>query len=163
MIVTIFRRRRKRRRAWCIYHSFWQIERRRATRGIGFSQKIDFSRVVVGLTLAGGRFTVADPISPTSFLRLFSIPTCYSAAFTASNGKLDLLGSLLLYSQLVRLTYDLSRRNCVGGATHSRLCVPLFLPAARCPLELYSVSVAYRSIREMHCIPYVYVYVRIES
>lgn len=87
---------------------------------------------------------------------------CYSAAFTASNGKLDLPGSLLLYSQLVWLTYDLSRGNCVGGATHSRLCVPYFYPL-RCPLELCSVSIAYHSMREMYCIPYISSYIRTES
>lgn len=123
-----FKTRKKTRNS--MYHFFWQIAQRWATRGIGFSQKIDFSRIV---RLAGG-FAAADPISLTSIPRLFSIPTCYSAAFTASNGKLDLPGSLLLYSQLVWLTYDLSRGNCVGGATHSRLCVPYFyhlLRAAR--------------------------------
>lgn len=80
------------------YYSFWQIEVRWATHGIGFSEKIDFRRVV-RLALAGGS-AAADLIShlvPPSLLHPYVL-----LSRLYSNGKLDLPGSLLLYSQLVR-------------------------------------------------------------
>lgn len=125
---TIFRRRGKERRAWCIYHSFWQIERRRATRGIGFSQKIDFLRVVVRLALAGG-FTAADPISlPLRFsISPLSLRVTQSPLRQATANWTCPAHCCCIHSWY-GLTYNLSRGNCVGGATHSRLCVPYFYP-----------------------------------
>lgn len=69
--------------------------------------------------------------SPTSFLHLSSILTCYSAASTASTGKLDLPGPAVVVFTVA--TTDV--RSLTGkprGWSHTAGCVPYFYPL-RCP------------------------------
>lgn len=152
---TIFRRRRKWQRAWYIYHSFWQIEQRRATRGIGFSQKIDFPRVVVRLALAGG-FTAADPISlPPRFsisplsLRVTQPPLRQATANWTCPAHCCCIHSWYGWRTI-------SHGETAWVEPHTAGCVFLIFILCTLPAGIV-LSFRYRSIREMHCIPYIHV------
>lgn len=126
-----------------------------ATRGIGFSEKIDFRRVV-RLALAGGS-AAADLIShliPPSLLHPYVLLSrLYSKQRQIGPARL----AVVVFTVGTRLTYDLSRGNRVGGAG----CVPYFYPL-HCPLELYSELWSFRccSIQETQLHPCMYVHVR---
>lgn len=99
----------------------------RATRRIGFSEKIDFRRVVA-LASAGG-FATADPISLPPPFPPSPLPLRVTQSLVR---QLRQIGPRRCIHSWYGLTYDLPGKP--RGWSHSRLC-SLFLPVAR--LELY--------------------------
>lgn len=111
------------------YYSFRQIGMKRATRGIGFGEKIDFRRVVK-LAFTSPPQLICDHLVPPS------LPTCYSAVSTATANWTCPARSCCIHSWYEILTYDLSWGNRVGGAG----CVSYFYSVRCCPPELYTPS-----------------------
>jgi len=129
------------------YYSFWQIGVGWATRGIGFSEKIDFRRVV-RLARASG-FAAADLIShfvPPSLPYLYVL----LSRLYSKERQIGPARPAVVFTVGMRLTYDLSRGNRVGGAG----CVFLIFTdcAARWNCIPSSDSLHCYSIQETHYI-----------
>lgn len=135
-----------------MYHFFWQIAQRWATRGIGFSPE---NRLFAD---SQARRRVRCSWSDLSHLDSTSLPYTY-VLLSRLYGKQRQIGPARF--AVVAFTVGMADvRSLTGklrGWSHTQPVVcSLFLPSTtRCPLELYSVSIAYRGIREMHCIPHV--------
>lgn len=104
----------------------------RATRGIGFSEKIDFRRVLVLAAVAGG-FATVDPISLPPPLPPSLLPLRVTQPAVRQLRQIGPAPTRRCIHSWYGLTYDLPGKP--RGWSHSRLC-SLFLPVAR--LELYS-------------------------
>lgn len=107
------------------YYSLRQIGMKRATREIGFGEKIDFRRIVK-LAFASPPQLICDHLVPPS------LRTCYSAASIATANWTCPARSCVVFTVGTRLTYDLSWEKPRGW---SRLC-SLFLLGALLPARI---------------------------
>ena len=109
-----------------LYYSFWQIRVRWAIRGIGFSEKLDFRRVV-RFALAGG-FVAADLIS--HFVPP-SLPFLYLSLCVSQPPLLQAMANWTCPAHCccIHSWYETDVRSLTGKPRGwSRLC-SLFLPA----------------------------------